>query len=270
MVNDQTLQPVVEQGWTSGFANLLRKENSLWWQTRRWWVQILVWLVISNGLIGFILWAIPALESSEGMPTTAGAMLSIFINMQSTFAMIGTLVLSQGLIVNEKKFGTAAWVLSNPVSRAALVLSKLVGQGLALLVIVMAVQGLVMYLQVALKLQSFADPLPFIAAMAIIYLLMLFYLSLSLLLGTLFNSTGPVIGIGIATLFGQTILAQLLAKQAPWLAYVLPDSLGRLAETVTLGGQALPEGWYWPLISTAVLTVLCIAGAILRLSREEF
>jgi ABC-2 type transport system permease protein len=267
MVNEQTLQPVVEQGWTSGFANLLRKENSLWWQTRKWWVQILVWLVISNGLIGFILWAIPA---SESMPSTAGEMLSIFINLQSSFAIIGTLVLSQGLIVNEKKFGTAAWVLSNPVSRAAIVFSKLVGQGLALLVILMAVQGLVMYLQVTLKLQSFANPLPFIAAMAIIYLLMLFYLSLSLLLGTLFNSTGPVIGIGIATLFGQSILAQLLAKQAPWLAYVLPDSLGRLAETVNLGGQALPDGWYLPLISTAVLAALCIVGAILRLSREEF
>jgi ABC-2 type transport system permease protein len=269
MVNDQTLKPVMERGWVSGFANLLRKENSLWWQTRRWWIQIVVWLLISNGLIGFILWAVPAFDPSESVPA-AGEMLSIFINMHATFAMIGAMVLSQGLIVNEKKFGTAAWVLSNPVSRAALILSKLVGQGLALLVILMIVQGAVMYLQVALKLQSLPNPLPFVVALAILYLLMLFYLSLTLLLGTLFNSTGPVIGIGIAVLFGQSILAQLLAKQAPWLAYVLPDSLGQLAGAVNLGGQALPEGWYWPLISTAILTVLCIAGAIVRLSREEF
>ena len=59
MSSGKTLQPVVEHGWRSGFANLLRKENSLWWGTRKWWVQTLVWLFISNGIIAFILWGHP-------------------------------------------------------------------------------------------------------------------------------------------------------------------------------------------------------------------
>ena len=67
MSSGKTLQPVVEHGWLSGFANLLRKENSLWWGTRKWWVQTLVWLVISNGMIAFILWGIPLVDPSPTM-----------------------------------------------------------------------------------------------------------------------------------------------------------------------------------------------------------
>jgi len=29
---------------------LLRKEFSLWWRTRKWWVHLLVWLVIMGGI----------------------------------------------------------------------------------------------------------------------------------------------------------------------------------------------------------------------------
>ena len=272
MSSGNILQPVVEHGWRSGFANLLRKENSLWWGTRKWWVQTLIWLVISNGIIAFILWGIPLINSSADVTldgSGANELISVFLQLETFFASFGVMVLSQGLIVNEKKFGTAAWVLSNPVSRSSIIYSKLVGHGWAMFTILVVVQSLVLYLQLALKAGAFFDPVPFITATGVLCLLLLFYLVLALMLGTLFDSTGPVIGIPIAVGIGMSILPQFLGPLIPWLIAILPGRLGDMA--LAIGAELpLPADWYFPLVSTGVLIVIFIAVAIVRLGREEF
>jgi hypothetical protein len=40
-----------ESGWRRGFANLLRKEFSLWWRTRKWGIHLLIWLALINGMV---------------------------------------------------------------------------------------------------------------------------------------------------------------------------------------------------------------------------
>jgi len=42
MASNSEFHPVSSQAWLQGFANLVRKENYLWWRTRRWWVQTLI------------------------------------------------------------------------------------------------------------------------------------------------------------------------------------------------------------------------------------
>ena len=272
MSSGKLLQPVVEHGWRSGFTNLLRKENSLWWETRRWWVQTLIWLFISNGIIAFILWGIPLFDPSADMNLNGSGvneLIKVFLQMEALFTSLGVMVLSQGLIVNEKKFGTAAWVHSNPVSRSSFIFSKLVSHGWAMFIILIVVQSLVVYLQLTLKAGMYFNPVPLIAATGVLCLLLLFYLVLALMLGTLFNSTGPVIGISLAVGFGMSILRQLLGTLVPWLVAFLPESLIEVALAIGTG-LSLPEGWYFPMISTGVLIVIFIALAIVRWGREEF
>jgi len=272
MSSGKTLQPVVEHGWRSGFTNLLRKENSLWWGTRKWWVQTLIWLFISNGIIAFILWVIPVFDPSADMNLNGSGvneLIKVFLQMEALFTSLGVMVLSQGLIVNEKKFGTAAWVHSNPVSRSSFIFSKLISHGWAMFVILVVVQSLVAYLQLALKAGFFYSPVALISATGVVCLLLVFYLTLALMLGTLFNSTGPVVGISLAVGFGMSILRQLLGTLVPWLVAILPESLIELALAIGTG-LSLPEGWYFPMISTAVLIVIFIALAIVRWGREEF
>jgi ABC-type transport system involved in multi-copper enzyme maturation permease subunit len=272
MSSVETLQPVVEHGWRSGFINLLRKENSLWWGTRKWWVQTLIWLFISNGIIAFILWVIPLFDPSADMNLNGSGvneLIKVFLQMEALFTSLGVMVLSQGLIVNEKKLGTAAWVHSNPVSRSSFIFSKLVSHGWAIFIILIVVQSLVVYLQLALKAGTYFNPVPFIAATGVLCLLLLFYLVLALMLGTLFNSTGPVIGISLAVGIGMSILPQLLGKLVPWLVAILPESLIQLALAIGTG-LTLPAGWYLPVVSTGVLIVIFITLAIVRWGREEF
>jgi ABC-2 type transport system permease protein len=272
MSSGNTLQPVIEHGWRSGLANLLRKENSLWWGTRKWWVQTLVWLFISNGIIAFLLWGVPLIDrSANGRISLSDIhdLLKVFLQLQLFFTTFGVMVLSQGLVVNEKKIGTAAWVLSNPVSRSSFIFSKLFSHAWAMVVILVAVQCLVVYLQLALKAGILYNPVPLISAAGVLIFHMMFYLTLALMLGTLFDSTGPVIGIPIALLIGMSLLPQILGNLIPWLVSILPSRLTDLAIAVGVG-QTPPADWHYPLIITGILIVVFTTLAIVRLRREEF
>jgi ABC-2 type transport system permease protein len=272
MSSNTTLLPVGEHGWRSGFMNLLRKENNTWWGTRKWWIQALIWIFISNGVIAFILWGIPLIDPSAKTTVNrsdAYELIKVFIQMESFFAPFGVMVLAQGLIVNEKKFSTAAWLLSNPVSRSSFINSKLLAHGWAIFIILVLIPSLVAYLQVALKAGIFFNPLPFIYASGVLCLFLLFFLALALMLGTLFNSTGPVIGIPIALLVGMSLLPQILGRLLPWLIMILPSRLTELA-LLLVARQLLPTDWHFPVISTGVLVVVFIAVAILRFAKEEF
>jgi len=272
MPDNLILQPVVEHGWRSGLVNLLRKENSLWWGTRKWWVQLLVWLFISNGIIALLLWGIPLFDPSANNRISlsdVNELLIVFLQLQLLFTTFGVMILSQGLIVNEKKFGTAAWVLSNPVSRSAFIFSKLFSHGWAMIVILVAVQCLAIYLQLALKAGILYNPIPLISAAGVMILYMMFYLALALMLGTLFNSTGPVIGIPVALLIGMSLLPQILGNLIPWLVLILPNSLTDLAIAVG-SGQRLSASWHYPLVSTGILIVAFITLVIARFRKEEF
>jgi hypothetical protein len=108
-----------------------------------------------------------------------------------------------------------------------------------------------------------------IYATGVICLLLLFFLTLALMLGALFNSTGPVIGIPIALLIGMSIIPQILGKLTPWLISILPSRLTELALIIVMK-QSLPADWYFPLISTGSLVVICLAVAIFRFAKEEF
>ncbi len=153
------------------------------------------------------------------------------LRLETFYAPFGVMVLSQGLIVNEIKSGTAAWLLSNPVSRSSFIFSKLIGHGWAMFIILIMVQSLAAYLQVTLKAGTFFNPLPFIYATGVICLGLLFYLTLALMLGTLFNSTGPVIGIPTALMVGMNLLPQILGGLAPWLVSILPSRLALIRVT---------------------------------------
>ncbi|MBN2045724.1 MAG: ABC transporter permease subunit [Anaerolineales bacterium] len=272
MSSSSTLQPVVEHGWRNGLANLLRKENSLWWGTRKWLVQSLIWLFFSNGILAFLLWIIPLIDPSANNDLSASnihELVKVFLQLELFFTTFGVIVLAQGLIVNDKKFGTAAWVLSNPVSRSSFITSKLISHGWAIFLILVLMQNLVMYVQLVLKSHSFYNPVPIVLAIGVMSLYLLFYLTLALMLGTLFDSTGSVIGIPIALLIGMSILPQILGNLLPWLVLILPSRLTDLTMAVGVG-QSLPSSWHYPLVSTGILIVLFITLAIGRFSREEF
>ena len=108
---------------------------------------------------------------------------------------IAAVSLAQDSILGEKHSGTAAWVLSKPLRRPAYILAKLLAHGLGLFVAWIVLPGVVAYLPAREPAGGHLTPLRIAGVMGLDYLNLLFFLTLALMLATLFNGRGPVLGI---------------------------------------------------------------------------
>jgi ABC-2 type transport system permease protein len=268
MASASVLQPVRERGWRQGFANLLRKENSEWWHTRRWWTQSLLWLLIVNGILAVGIWVVPIFEPAE-----AGDMmenLGIFIQLMAWFPMFAVIVITQGAVIGEKQSGTAAWIMSAPVSRSAFILAKLVANAIGFFVTIILLQGLVAYVQLSLSNGSPLPLPPYLAMLALLSLYLFFYLALTLMLGAFFDTRGPVLGIAIAVAIASMLgIGNLFAGFLPWIVVLLPEAIPGIL-TLLVQGEPLPDVWPIPIILMSVYSLLFVALAIWRFKREEF
>jgi ABC-2 type transport system permease protein len=271
MSTHSALLPVHTTGWRSGFANLLSKETGAWWRTRGWLIQTIIWVAILDGILAMLLFAAPGGEattqgSADVPPESA---MAVFLTMSLVALAIGAVIIAQEAIIDEKRSGTAAWILSKPASRVAFILAKLVAHGLGLLVTGILIPGVLAFILLAAAGESIALS-GFVAALGIAFLNVLFYLTLTLMLGTLFDGRGAAIGIPIAIVFGYQIFLSL----APWLADITPwgfligggSPVPPIAQ-VALGQAALPLA---PIIATMLWCVLFTVVALLRFGREEF
>ncbi len=265
MSSISSLQTIKESPWRSGFLNMLRKENGLWWGTRKWWLQSLIWFMVLNGMVIFLLWIVPAVNKDD--PPKAADVLGVFFAFFGVFSSFGVMILMQSAIVGEKNSGTAAWIMSNPISRGAFILAKLIANGIAFLIIIVVLQGFISYVQFSLHGEIVLRPLPFLGALGLQGLHMMFYLTLALALGTFFNGRGPVIGISIAALVGQDLLGQILAVKLPWVPALMPM---RLVEMTALVAQGETLSSYTPVVSTLLMSILFVLLALWRFNREEF
>jgi hypothetical protein len=132
--------------------------------------------------------------------------------------------------------------------------------------------GIVVYIMISIGVKATPDLWPFIAANGIIFLSFLFYLTLTLMLGSFFKSRAPVIGIPMAILFLQQYMIGLL----PILGYALPWSLFVSTGNpnmdpivpALLTGQHIYS--YIPIVVMALESILFTLIAIWRFNREEF
>ena len=265
MAGNSAFQLVSERGWQRGLDNMLRSELSHWWKTRRWWVQCLIWA----GIIGFMMGAI--LFGSPDEPPPGDVVAVIYAVFAGLFPAVGVVILMQGAVVGEKKDGTAAWVLSKPVTRPAFVLSKLIANSLGVLATMVILPGLLAFALQAVAARNSWSLSGFLAGLSVVFLVNFFFLSLTLMLGTFFGSRGPVIGIALALLFMQQYLVQLL----PALRFVLPWNLViPIGQTVDAVVPCLLLGTHnyssIPVLVVALESLLFLGIGLWRFSREEF
>jgi ABC-2 type transport system permease protein len=252
-------------GWRRGFANLLRKELGEWWGTKMWLIQLIIWVLLLNGIPTIIM---SEYASSLDVPIAQQLqeVVGTFLQMQMFAVGIGMVITIQGAIVAEKQLGTAAWVMSKPASRSAFIVSKSVAY-----IIGFGVTGVliptIVFLLVAIVGFSMPIDIPsFLIGLSVSALHLLFYLTLTVMLGTLFNSRGPITGIGIGMLLAGMLLNGIfpleLQAVTPWL---LPDVGVGLAFQ-----QPLPDIWFVPIVACAVWVVVFTVVALYRFNREEF
>ena len=266
-VSDQ-FQLVKEKGWRRGLGNMSQGEYSAWFKSSRWWKQLIIWFAIINGMMGMMIYATAraAKDGNAGPPMFF--MYGLFGGM---CVAIGVMIIMQRVIVGEKRSGTAAWVLSKPVTRTAFVVSRLVVNSIAILLTAVIVPGAIFYITLGLfsDLGWFA-PLGFLAALLVIALHTFYWIALVLMMGTLSESSSVVMAVPMALYF----IFWLGAGTIPGLIYISPllltfgpDQMYALSVSFMMGE---PVSSWLPLVSTVVFSVIFIAVAIWRFNRQEF
>jgi ABC-2 type transport system permease protein len=258
-----------------GFSNLLHKENRAWWGTRRWWINALLWPVLICGLLANMLF-VPTVANlaSESEIAQAGSVtayvvlmgLSVFFEFGTTVLGLGAVVLLQDAIIGEKQSGVAEWLLAKPVARRAYVLAKVIANGLPMLVLMVGLPATIGYGMLSLRLGEPFSLMPFLAAVGIMTANLFFYLTLTLMLGTLFNNRGPILGIALASVLGGNLLGSLFKP----LLYVTPWMLPKVA-SLTASSQPIPaEIGIAPLIATVLWCIVFVLIALAKFDKTEF
>ena len=282
MASNVALHPTKNHRWFGGFGNIFSKENHQWWGTGKWLIQVAVWLVLINGLVVLITVIIPnltktkqalqAMSASEVAEIQAAFVsqgLTYFFIMSGMVAGAGVAIFAQDALIGEKRTGTAAWLMSKPVSRTAFLLAKLAADALGILVTIVIVQGAIGYFVLRVGTGVWLQVPDFLAAMGLVAMFLFFFLSLTYMLGTLSNSRGLVVGVPLLLLFLANFgnLVPVLAKTMPW--NLITDMQYSPSMAIMLA-KGEPLTLTTPIIGTAVITVLFIVVATWRINREEF
>lgn len=273
MSSNSVFLPVNERGWRVGFANLFSKENRDWWGTRSWLKRAIVWTAI---LIGILAAALSAPIKGDDALLLAGGRaalgLTVFFSLAGIALPIGTIIMGQEEVLDEKRSGTAAWILSKPVSRSAFILAKVTANAVGILIIMVLLEGALAYAVIAIATGTLLPALPFLAALGALYLNVMFYFLLALLFSAASNSRGAALGIPLAILFGY----QFFVALAPWLLEVTPWGLTNAGSGSGLGNSvatALALGQSFsvlPILATLLWCGLFVAIAVWKFNRDEF
>lgn len=261
---------VDERGWRRGLGNLLRGEYSSWFKSSRWWKNIILWFLLVNGMMGIMIYAAAdaAKTGEEGPPVLL--MYGFFGGM---FVAFGVMVIMQRVLVREKNSGTAAWVLSKPVTRTAFVVSRLVANSIGILLTAVIVPGIIFYLMLGLFSDiGWLSPFEFTAGILIIAIHTFYWITLVLMMGSLFESSGLVIGVPMIIFFvffyGPDLFQSMVYISPLLLIYSpAPEQFNSLIGSFMTGE---PVSSWFPLISTVVSTIVFIAVATWRFNRQEF
>lgn len=270
MAANQAFQLEETRGWKMGLRNLMRKENGEWFKTRRWWIQLLIWLIMIDGFLLFLLVGVPQAAKLAGQPLTDAEVfmtaLEALFGIASMGIGLGVVIVTQDEVIGEKTSGTAAWVLSKPASRVAFYLSKLFNNGLYILILMMVIPFVIAFGLLWSKNPELNIP-GFLTAFGILGVHTFFYLSLSLMVGVFAEKRSMVLAITLAGLLGGQLMMNIIKE----LLYFTPFGLSQImAGVANEGPLAIPEILWLPVGMTLLFSLIFVLLSIWKIQKLEF
>jgi len=249
----------------NGFVVLVGKEVAEQWRTARLPVVAAIFLLVGLAspllarytpdlirLAGAITITLPT-------PTSKDAVGQLVKNL-TQFGVIAAILLAMGSVAGEKESGTAAFVLTKPVSRLGFLCAKFGALTLTLGLAVL-VCGLGGYLY-TFALFGPLSVAGFAGGCMVVLLSLLVVAAVTFLGSTLARSAIPAAAFGLVAVFISAV-----GSSIPRAGRFTPFGLGELAGDLALG---LPAGdWLWPLLANVGFVLAAIAVAWLAFRRQE-
>jgi ABC-2 type transport system permease protein len=260
-ISREDLQPVIGS-WVRGFHSIYCKELAYLFGTRRWVSQLFIWIGLGAFSPIMMILSNPDAGKDRGV-----AVLTLFLWSGSNMMSIGTTLLAQGTIVEEKLAQTCLWIFSKPLSPAGFILAKFAAYAVFIALLVLGVPSIVAYIAaMILGLPAQISLLNFFAGVGMLYLVLIFVLSLTILMGVLFDRQAAVMASTLSIFFGGSTLQS--NANSSWIE---PYSVWALQHNSheTMIGQFPSTAWF-AMGSTLILIALFLAIAIWRMQRYEF
>jgi ABC-2 type transport system permease protein len=248
----------VSSSWARGFDAIYRKELAAWFGTHCWINQSIIWMALT---------LTPALMvPADGTHERGLAVLSLFLWSGSNMMSIGTIILTQGTIVEEKLTQTLLWIFSKPLSPAGFILGKFAAYAVFIGAIVIGAPSIVAYIYAAIAgLPANISIFNYLVGVLMVYLVLLFVLALTILLGVLFDKIAAITGLALAIFFSGASLQS--TSQIRWIE---PYTVWALQHNSyeTMSGKFPSTGWL-AMGSTVISIVLLLTLAIMWMKRSE-
>jgi ABC-2 type transport system permease protein len=248
-----------------GFLTLLKKEIKEQIRTHR--------LLIVGGVIFFFALTsilsvayLPELLKMAGPdlgitmpPVTPVQALAEFASNAMLVGIIVMVLIAMGSVAGEVKHGTALLTLSKPVSRGAFIAAKFVALNLTMLVSVWF-SAIVSYAYTVWLIGS--TPFgPFAILTLLLSLFLILCVAVTLLFSTLFNNSLAAGGMALGIIIAQAIFSGL-----PVIGNYFP---GKLTTWGINSISGLSTGYWWALLISVILIVLCLVLAQRKLKNKE-
>lgn len=250
------------------FFKVFRKEIMEQWRTRRFLVVAAVFVIfgMTSPLFAKFMPEIfksipgvpPGLLDSMPAPSVTDAVGQYVKNMNQ-FGILMALLVTMGVVVQEKERGTAAFFLTRPVSRETFVLAKFSALMVVFVVgVLIAAVGCWYYTYVLFQALPWG---PFLLANGLMLIAFMVYMSLSILGSTLAKSQGVAVGVAVIALVVVSLVGSL-----PSIGNYSPARLFSWAAQLLLGQNATA----WPALAISLgVVVLALLAACLAFRRQE-
>lgn len=253
----------------SGLA-FLKKEFKEITKTYKIWVVPIIFLFFGflSPIAAKVLPEIlkPQLESQKIFieippPTAADSFLQFFKNL-AQMGMLAIILLSMGLVSEEKARGTFSLVLTKPISRTAVILSKFFAQKTLILASI-TIGGIVCYIY-TLVLFKTANLSEFALAALLYLIYSLLIIAITLFFSTLFYNQIAAGGLSLLAFFTLSLLPSLSESFARYSPGAIPSLANKIVSE-----QAAFSKSSWPIAVSLLLVVVLLALSCLSFNRQE-
>ncbi|MFW9993996.1 MAG: ABC transporter permease [Candidatus Odinarchaeota archaeon] len=247
--------------WNHGFNNLFRAELSNWFKKKAFLARLLLFCAFTNGM-ALLLWL-----QAPGVEAEAILVFGIFAGLVSS---IGIAVITQESIAGEIKSGAASWILSKPITRESYILAKWLANSIGAIVTMIIGPASVFYALYFLFTGELLHLMMFPAVITVLTINVLFFLSLTLMMGSFQRNTSVVIGIPVAFYVAEQILcnfSSFLVVIFPWgLTNPLADGSPSIVVSFITGSQPFSM---LPVIVTSLCIIVFLFLTVKIMQKQE-